>query len=157
MTWKRWKQENISPGSIHSALMEYSMDTLYLEYYHVAQTMHLSNTPRHSALFHRCANCASMKYSNDVISIGTRMILFQKAIEDYLLGNFFNVVRSNFLSKERAKEEIRRLFEHCKENKLKPVLYYTGHGEVGTGDWCFSNGTISIKEVLIIVGKQLSG
>ncbi|CAH3144891.1 unnamed protein product, partial [Porites lobata] len=28
-----------------------------------------------------------------------------------------------------------------------PMLYYTGHGETGTGNWCFANGTISIEEI----------
>ena len=28
------------------------------------------------------------------------------------------------------------------------MLYYTGHGEIGTGNWCFADGTISIQEIL---------
>ena len=31
------------------------------------------------------------------------------------------------------------------------VQYKTGHGEVGTGDWCFHDGTISIQEMEDIV------
>ena len=27
------------------------------------------------------------------------------------------------------------------------MLYYTGHGEIGTGNWCFADGTISIQEI----------
>merc|ERR1712228_344869 len=27
-------------------------------------------------------------------------------------------------------------------------IYYTGHGEQGTGNWCFSNGTISLLQIL---------
>ena len=27
------------------------------------------------------------------------------------------------------------------------MLYYTGHGEIGTGNWCFEDGTISIQEI----------
>ena len=31
------------------------------------------------------------------------------------------------------------------------MLYYTGHGETGTGNWCFSDGTISIQEIFDMV------
>ena len=27
------------------------------------------------------------------------------------------------------------------------MLYYTGHGEIGTGNWCFEDGTSSIQEI----------
>eukprot|EP01084_Bolivina_argentea_P095884 172377_1 len=27
-------------------------------------------------------------------------------------------------------------------------IYYTGHGQVDTGNWCFKDGTISLKEVI---------
>lgn len=62
--------------------------------------------------------------------------------------SLFNTVRNLFLTKEEACREIKRLFDECKEGKLQPRLYYTGHGEIGTGNWCFSNGTISIEEIV---------
>ena len=31
------------------------------------------------------------------------------------------------------------------------LCYETGHGEIGTGDWCFHDGTISIQEIEDIV------
>ena len=31
------------------------------------------------------------------------------------------------------------------------MLYYTGHGEKGTGNWCFKDGKISIKTILDIL------
>merc|ERR1719362_1182225 len=27
------------------------------------------------------------------------------------------------------------------------MLYYTGHGEIGTGNWCFNDRTLSIQEI----------
>ena len=31
------------------------------------------------------------------------------------------------------------------------MLYYTGHGQVGTGNWCFDDGTIGIQEIVDIL------
>ena len=31
------------------------------------------------------------------------------------------------------------------------MLYYTGHGEIGTGNWCFADGTVSIQEIFNMV------
>lgn len=61
--------------------------------------------------------------------------------------NLFNTVKDLYLTKSTAFGHIRRLFETCKRNKVKPILYYTGHGETGTGNWCFADGTISIQEI----------
>ena len=58
-----------------------------------------------------------------------------------------NVVRDLYIKKSTALNHIETLFDNCENKGVKPVLYYTGHGEVGTGNWCFSDGTISIKEI----------
>ncbi len=34
-----------------------------------------------------------------------------------------------------------------------PVLYYSGHGEKGTGNWCFKNGCVSPQDVERIHGS----
>ena len=62
--------------------------------------------------------------------------------------NLFNTVKDLYLTKTAASSHIRKLFETCKREELKPFLYYTGHGEIGTGNWCFADGTISIQEIL---------
>ena len=62
--------------------------------------------------------------------------------------NLFNTVKDLYLTKSAASGHIRRLFKTCKREELRPLLYYTGHGEIGTGNWCFSDGTISIQEIL---------
>jgi len=65
--------------------------------------------------------------------------------------NLFNTVKDLYLTKSMASSHIRKLFELCQREELKPFLYYTGHGEIGTGNWCFSDGTISIQEIFDMV------
>jgi len=62
--------------------------------------------------------------------------------------NLFNTVKDLYLTKSAASGHIRSLFDTCRRNQVKPILYYTGHGEICTGNWCFSDGTISIQEIL---------
>ncbi len=62
-------------------------------------------------------------------------------------SNLHNAVRDLYMTKSSAVEHIKRLFEDCKKKGRKPMLYYTGHGQVGTGNWCFDDGTISVKEI----------
>ncbi len=52
------------------------------------------------------------------------------------------------MSKQAAKNVIIDFFKTCQQEGEWPMLYYTGHGEVGTGNWCFKNGTLSLEEVL---------
>ena len=59
----------------------------------------------------------------------------------------FNTVKDLYLIKSAAFEHIRKLFDVCRNEKVKPMLYYTGHGEIGTGNWCFHDGTISIQDI----------
>ena len=66
--------------------------------------------------------------------------------------NLFNTVKDLYLTKSTACGHIRSLFDACRRDWVKPILYYTGHGEIGTGNWCFSDGTISIQEILDMLG-----
>ncbi len=59
-----------------------------------------------------------------------------------------NMVLDIYLSKDDAKKHIQKFFERCKQKGQWPMLYYTGHGEVGTGNWCFADGILSLEEVL---------
>ena len=45
--------------------------------------------------------------------------------------SLFNTVRNYKLSKDAAMKEIKDLFDVCKRDRRRPVIYYTGHGEVG--------------------------
>ena len=51
-----------------------------------------------------------------------------------------------FLSLEKgyAKDKIRRFLKKCEEKREMPVIYYSGHGEMGTGNWCFAGMEIKI-------------
>ena len=62
-------------------------------------------------------------------------------------AGLFNTVRDYYIETSDAFRHIKKLFDACKREKAQPMLYYTGHGEVGTGNWCFSDGTISIQEI----------
>ena len=64
-----------------------------------------------------------------------------------VMSNLHNVVRNFNLTKEDAKGEIQKLFRECMVRKEQPVVYYTGHGEIGTGNWCFADGTLSLHEI----------
>ena len=46
-----------------------------------------------------------------------------------------------------VKRRVRSLMDECKSSNRKPAIYYTGHGEVGTGDWCFHDGTLSFQDI----------
>ena len=45
-------------------------------------------------------------------------------------NHIYNVVRDYYLEKDEALTKIRKFFNSCKREWCKPVLYYTGHGEV---------------------------
>ena len=68
-------------------------------------------------------------------------------MEDVVGTKLFNTVKDLYLTKDAALQQISRFFEKCKLKEAKPMLYYTGHGEIGTGNWCFEDGTISIQEI----------
>ena len=58
-----------------------------------------------------------------------------------------NAVRDYYLEKDESRAKIKKFFSICKREGCKQILYYTGHGEPGTGNWCFSDGQISITEI----------
>ena len=68
-------------------------------------------------------------------------------MEDVVGSKLYNTVKDLYLTKHAALRHITLLFEKCKDTNAKPMLYYTGHGEIGTGNWCFEDGTISIQEI----------
>ena len=66
-------------------------------------------------------------------------------------AELFNTVKDLRLTRTAALGHIKSLFETCSRRGAKPMLYYTGHGEKGTGNWCFEDGKISIKTILDIL------
>jgi len=76
-------------------------------------------------------------------------VTYDLANMERLVGNdLFNTIKDLYLTKSVATDHIKELFDKCKCNRFKPMLYYTGHGEKGTGNWCFQDGKISIQEIL---------
>ena len=72
-------------------------------------------------------------------------------MEDVVRAKLFNTVKDLYLTKSSALGHIRTFFDTCKSQGAKPMLYYTGHGEICTGNWCFDDGTISIQEIFNMV------
>ena len=60
------------------------------------------------------------------------------------------------ITKADAKEQFKKIFDACKKDGKQAVIYYTGHGEIGTGDWCFRDGTISIEELEVSIPQDCS-
>ena len=52
------------------------------------------------------------------------------------------------ITKTEVQDLIKKFLKECWRYKWKPMLYYTGHGEIGTGNWCLSDGTIGIQEIV---------
>ena len=75
------------------------------------------------------------------------MQIMEEFVKKKSLGNLQNTLRMLDMEKQEVIKRLKKFFEWCKKNEYKPALYYTGHGEVGTGDWCFSDGTLSIIEI----------
>ena len=72
-------------------------------------------------------------------------------MEDVVGTKLFNTVKDLYLTKDAALRHVTMVFEKCTQTKAHPMLYYTGHGEIGTGNWCFADGTISIQEIFDMV------
>ena len=68
-------------------------------------------------------------------------------MEEAVTSSLRNTIRDLRIKKADALTHIDELLKFCRENGFKPMLYYTGHGEVDTGNWCFSDGSISIEEI----------
>ncbi|XP_068723743.1 uncharacterized protein [Montipora capricornis] len=106
-----------------------------------------TDPPRTIAISERRTRDAPKETNGAFLAGVTRDLLnMEIAVGRYL----HNTVKDLQLTKSHALAKIRTLFDECKRNKSKPMLYYTGHGEVGTGNWCFRDGTISIQEILNI-------
>eukprot|EP01084_Bolivina_argentea_P311487 539167_1 len=67
-----------------------------------------------------------------------------------------NVVRDmKYCSKSTVIDRIRKCARECKQKKGdQVVIYYTGHGECGTGNWCFYDGVVTLNQVLNAIGCE---
>ena len=77
-------------------------------------------------------------------------------MEQYLIGNrdivhLHNVVRDMAnLSKNTVLLNIRQAIEKCNGSL---TIYYTGHGESYSGNWCFADGVITLKDIIDVIIK----
>ena len=52
-------------------------------------------------------------------------------------------------------DRIKKCAKECKQKNGKSVrIYYTGHGETNTGNWCFKDGVINLKQVIDAVKQE---
>ena len=68
-------------------------------------------------------------------------------MQDAIGGKLYNTLQNLYMTRSEAVGHIKKFFNHCQRKGFKPMLYYTGHGQVGTGNWCFDDGTIGIQEI----------
>ena len=61
--------------------------------------------------------------------------------------HLYNRVQNLHTRKEDVKSSLQSFFQHCKEKKYNPMIYYIGHGEMATGNWCLADGTVGIEEI----------
>ena len=67
--------------------------------------------------------------------------------KDYELYNVIQNMRS--LKCEQVMKEIKDFASFAEKNECIGIqIYFTGNGERTTGNWCFSDGVISLKQVL---------
>ena len=123
--WNEWKPSNKTHGWLLIAGA-------------TKPPLNISTSERRSKDFNRGSFLEGTKYDMQVM---------EEFVRKESLGNLQNTLRMLDMEKQEVIKRIKKFFEWCKVNEFKPVLYYTGHGEVGSGDWCFSNGTISISEI----------
>ena len=58
------------------------------------------------------------------------------------------------VSKEAAMDKIRKALDLATTWRSSLVLYYTGHGEAGTGNWCFKDGqTLALDELASLIAE----
>jgi len=103
-----------------------------------------SDTPRHIDISpRRTRDIPGVKGETFLSGVTHDLANMESAVETSL----FNTVKDLYLTKSTALGHIQKLFDICKHD-FQPNLYYSGHGEIGTGNWCFADGTISIQEIL---------
>ena len=75
--------------------------------------------------------------------VSTDFVNMEKAIGSQL----YNKLQNLQMEKDEVRKHIEKFFKYCKEETYKPMLYYTGHGELPTGNWCLIDGTIGIEQI----------
>ncbi|CAE7553134.1 unnamed protein product, partial [Symbiodinium microadriaticum] len=70
--------------------------------------------------------------------------------------DLYNRVHDMRLKLHEAKSRICDFFDECKKRECIPMLYYTGHGAAGSGNWCFEDGCLSFSDIceLLPVGTE---
>ena len=107
-----------------------------------------SNPPQNIIISYRRERSSPMERSGKFLH-GNSLDL--NYMERAVNSNLYNSVKNLQMTKSEAIGHIRKFFEHCKANDFKPMLYYTGHGQKNTGNWCFSDLTLSLGDILKLI------
>ena len=92
----------------------------------------------------RTRDCPGTRGGTFLSGVAKDLANMEAAVEDEL----FNTVKDLRQTRTKALDQVNSLFEECRSQGAKPMLYYTGHGEKGTGNWCFRDGKISLQTIL---------
>ena len=66
--------------------------------------------------------------------------------------HFHNAVSSNNLTINGVINEIKATCQYAKTNGATDVtIYYTGHGEKHSGNWCFSDGVLRLAQSIDVM------
>ena len=79
------------------------------------------------------------------------------SMTDALIRNnleLFSSLHKLRITRHDAIREIKDTFDACESGRKQAVIYYTDHGEEGTGNWCFRDGTISIEEFELLISRE---
>ena len=101
--------------------------------------------PKHIEISNR-KDCG-LRSGNFLVGISHDLVHMESTILGDNAHELYNTVRDLHITKDTGMKHITEFFEECKNKGSKPMLYYSGHGETATGNWCFSDGTISIQEI----------
>lgn len=90
------------------------------------------------------------KSGDYLTGVGYDFTSMEKLIINESSFELVDTFRSLHATRAEAKQKIEFMLQKCATKKWKPCIYYTGHGECGSGDWCFSDGKLSFEELFNI-------
>ena len=90
-----------------------------------------SNPPRGITISdRRTRDCPGSRGGMFLSGVTQDLAKMEAAVKPALI----NTVKDLRLTRTAALGHIKSLFETCRRHRAKPMLYYTGHGEKGTGN-----------------------
>eukprot|EP01084_Bolivina_argentea_P025159 46797_1 len=77
------------------------------------------------------------------------MMNMEALCDKYEYNHFYNAVANNNMTAASVLKEISNACKYAKFNGADWLrIYYTGHGETGTGNWIFKDKTLSLNSII---------